>query len=281
MITCQLMGGLGNQLFQIATTIAYAIRWRHSFVFTNAKTLGQGATTIRPTYWDTFLSRLRTFTRDTFADKYTTVREAGFHYTPLTLPENAKSILLYGYFQSYLYFEDQFSTIERLLSLREKQQVVWNKTPYPELSQYVSMHFRRGDYKKLQECHPLLLTKYYEDSLSFILQHRGTERTTVLYFCEEEDNAEVGGMVNALQQSFPLVHFERCANQWSDWEQLLIMSGCRDHIIANSSFSWWGAYFNANPAKLVCYPSTWFGPAMPHETRDLFPPTWTCIQCHS
>jgi len=53
------------------------------------------------------------------------------------------------------------------------------------------------------------------------------------------------------------------------------MSCCQHNIIANSSFSWWAAYFNTNPNKIICYPEKWFGPQLSqHNTKDLFPPSW-------
>ena len=58
---------------------------------------------------------------------------------------------------------------------------------------------------------------------------------------------------------------------------MLYMSLCRHNIIANSSFSWWGAYFNSNKEKIVCYPSVWFGNNM--DTRDLCPETWIKMNC--
>jgi len=61
----------------------------------------------------------------------------------------------------------------------------------------------------------------------------------------------------------------------ADWEEMVLMSCCHDHIISNSSFSWWGAYLNPSPTKRVVYPSTWFGPALTdHHTHDLCPPDW-------
>ena len=75
------------------------------------------------------------------------------------------------------------------------------------------------------------------------------------------------------------VEFIRCPQAVSqDWQQMLVMSCCHHNIIANSSFSWWGAYLNKNIRKIVCYPSKWFGPkTQHHDTSDLCPEEWTKI----
>jgi len=57
------------------------------------------------------------------------------------------------------------------------------------------------------------------------------------------------------------------------------MSCCDHNIIANSTFSWWGAYFNNNKEKIVCYPDKWFGPKNANlNTKDLFPENWICVK---
>jgi len=62
---------------------------------------------------------------------------------------------------------------------------------------------------------------------------------------------------------------------------MLMMSLCQHNIIPNSTFSWWGAYFNSNTEKIVCYPDVWFGPAVSKRiVDDLFPESWTKISCH-
>ena len=73
------------------------------------------------------------------------------------------------------------------------------------------------------------------------------------------------------------LEYERATNEASDWEQMLLMSVCENNIIANSTFSWFGAYFNQNENKKVCYPSLWFGPDMKKDLRDLFPESWIKI----
>ena len=68
--------------------------------------------------------------------------------------------------------------------------------------------------------------------------------------------------------------FLRADPELEDWEQLILMSLCRYNIIANSTFSWWGAYLNTNRKKKVVYPLTWFGPRIKHGLQDLFPLDW-------
>jgi hypothetical protein len=100
----------------------------------------------------------------------------------------------------------------------------------------------------------------------------------VLYFCEKEDNDTVSDIIRQCEETYSAFHFIKVDDSIEDWKQLLIMSNCHHHIIANSSFSWWGAYFNENVDKIVCYPSMWFGPALANKRLDdMFPSDWTCV----
>jgi hypothetical protein len=100
-----------------------------------------------------------------------------------------------------------------------------------------------------------------------------------LFFCEKEDTAQVCQLVDKLHEIYPMVEFVKVDDSIEDWKQMILMSCCNDHIIANSSFSWWGAYFNDNIDKRVIYPSQWFGPVLQHnDTRDLCPSGWIKIE---
>lgn len=279
MITCNLMGGLGNQLFQIFTTICYAIQNKQPFKFANITTLGKGNTTIRHTYWETFLSRLKPFLMNPKDfPNLELIKEDGFNYRPIPFVSSGANICLYGYYQTYKYFNHSFNQICKMIQLEEMKANVIKKLDYNIYNNYffnqaISFHFRLGDYKKVQHVHPIMNIKYYEDSLKYIQERRVADKN-VLYFCEEEDIKEVSEIIDSLKATFPKYQFIRADNELEDWEQLLLMSCCRYNVIANSTFSWWGAYFNSDSKKTVIYPSVWFGPNVKYVTDDLFPSEW-------
>ena len=144
----------------------------------------------------------------------------------------------------------------------------------------ISMHFRIGDYKKLQDYHPLATYEYYERALGLIQKLKKGINFEILYFCEDGDIEDVLTIINKLESKFPSYKFVRGEKNMEDWEQMLLMSCCHHNIIANSSFSWWGAYFNFYTDKIVCYPSVWFGAKTNNDVSDLCPQEWNKIACY-
>ena len=280
MITCNLMGGLGNQIFQIFATISYAIKSRNEFKFLNVNTLGVGSTTIRNTFWNSFFSRLKPFLIDNIPQTSHVIREKDFTFNELPVYEMlGHDTLIFGYFQSYKYFEDNYSMICRIIDLEKMkkgvQDKIYNIYPNLDLQNCISMHFRIGDYKKIQHVHPIMTKDYYYRSLQRIKNSSNTEtKFTIVYFCEDVDLEDVSKIIDYLQEEFKVFEFVRGEKSLEDWEQMLFMSCCHHNITANSSFSWWGAYLNSWKDKIVCYPSTWFGPSAPHNTKDLCPNSW-------
>ena len=282
MITCKLMGGLGNQLFQIFTTISYAIDNNCPFFLKNEQVLHENEkATTRYTYWNSFLKKLTPYLSDNdgFSHLY---KEAGFRYSKINKVVNPNEILLlYGYFQSPMYFQHNINQIISLLNIPELKKTIYNlvvsqNISHEFLSKAVSLHFRMGDYKNSPEYHPLATIDYYKNSIKYICNNLNFT-PNILYFCEDEDIADVDIMIGSLKSEFPHIEFQRAFHKLVDWHQLLLMSLCKHNIIANSSFSWWGAYFNEEPNKIVCYPSVWFGKNVEHNVVDLFPSSWVKI----
>jgi hypothetical protein len=300
------MGGLGNQLFQIYTTMALSIEMKTGFIFPRNKL---GTDKRSSMYWNSFLKELNknAIIEDIKTLNYPLYKEKEFKYDKIQIsPELIKKTggaLLYGYFQSYKYFDKEYKNIARYIKLDESRQVVRNAyyTKY-EKRNVISVHFRIGDYKYLQNCHPILSTEYYINSIKFILNEMNLlnepsdkNKWTILYFCEDEDFSEIKNKIEIIKSGLLLdssidtdsfskleFEFERGGNdikyKMEDWQQLLLMSCCDHNIIANSSFSWWAAYFNNNSDKIVCYPDKWFGPKLlTHDTNDLCPSSWKKI----
>lgn len=290
MLTCKLSGGLGNQLFQIFTTIALSLKNVHPFIFFNTKQLGNGdnGSTIRTTYWDTFLSKLQIFLKNDnqltsvqrFIEKETDYRFDSKIY--FMKPNRTGCIdVLIGYFQSPYYFDMYKTRICKLIQLEKQKQDVREKIEQSIIfEETASLHFRIGDYKNYPDIHPILSVEYYKSSINYILtSNKLTNFKKVLYFCEEQDMEHVLPIVEELVSQYPQLTFERAEPLLEDWEQMLVMSMCCDNIIANSTFSWWGAYLNDNKHKMVCYPSVWFGEKSTNDTSDLFPDDWIKIDC--
>jgi hypothetical protein len=279
MITCQLYGGLGNQLFQIFTTLAYSIRHNISvmFEYNNETTeyLSIEGPKMRHTYWNTFFVHIINLTTYSLSQNSTIdlstffpYQEPSFEYTPLPLEISTRNMKLVGYYQSHEYFCDKQQYIFKLLKLTKMQEMIKSiyEFPFP-LESAVSLHFRIGDYQGLQDKHPVLPLEYYKKAL------RRINEKNILYFCQDEDEPMVELQMNILKEEFPDLLFVKADKTMSDWEQLLLMSCCKNHIIANSTFSWWGAYLNQSEDKLVFYPKKWFG----DSKKMAFPDTWISI----
>ena len=287
MITCNVMGGLGNQLFQIFASMAYALEHNIKIVFPYEYKI-----MARHTYWETFLNELKFFTTNNENHGLSNYDISLFpryiertpKYTPF--PKFGQyNVFLSGYFQSYKYFQSSRTTLFKMIRLDKKKEMV--KQKYPHLfagddMDFISIHFRMGDYKEKRIYHPVMNYEYFENALRYIMENKTkTAKTRALYFCENEDNAYVGQKIGLLHAKYPDIEFVKVDDGIEDYEQLLIMSCLNHYIIPNSTFSWWGAYFNESNDKIVCYPSVWFGEAYEHthDSSDLIPPEWVQIEC--
>lgn len=309
MITATIMGGLGNQLFQIFAVIAGALRNHDTFFFMRQHELPGPPGHPRYTHWTTLLrglGRYITPSNDTTERMFQSLPrwdEIGFQYTalPMGTVKYTKPLRIHGYFQSEKYFADKYTEICDMLQLREQQ--TWIKKLYENETwsgdysdgnpaqtrrELVSMHFRIGDYLLYTHLHPVMTVDYYYRAISHIIATASSATSfSFLVFYEQRDKEAVLKHISELKHRFATdvdgsaygrdIQFHFVRDTIADWQQMLIMSVCDHNIIANSTFSWWGAYFNANPKKVVCYPSVWFGPGASHDTRDLCPESWANV----
>lgn len=248
MIGTLLQGGLGNQMFQIATATALAKRNNDEacFNFDYCHTPLQGNPANK--YKGTIFSNVCNRNDITFNSVY---NEPKFSYTEIPYKEN---LLLRGYFQSYKYFEDYETDIQNLFILPTN--IIENN-----ILNLTSVHIRRGDYVELSGYHGGCTLDYYKSAMEEIGD------STFLFFSDD---------MKWVKENFKgdNVFYSDNIDEIID---LTIMSVCKNHIIANSSFSWWGAYLNKDVNKKVIAPKQWFGPNGPKDTQDIIPPSWIQI----
>ena len=184
MITCQLSGGLGNQLFQIFATLAYSIRYNISVMFEYSNETTEYITTdgikMRDTYWNTFFVHIIGLTtyslsRNSGIDvsSFFPYKEPRFEYDELPIEISTRNMKLVGYFQSPLYFQDKEEYIFKLLKIQKLKDMI--KKIYDFQEDCVSLHFRIGDYQYLDE-HPVLPLEYYKKSLAHIFKKRENQK---------------------------------------------------------------------------------------------------------
>ena len=126
-----------------------------------------------------------------------------------------------------------------------------------------SIHVRRGDYLGLNGHHPVCDLEYYNKSINLF-----DKNTKFLVFSDD---------IKWCQENFKGENFIFISGN-RDFIDIWLMSLCQNNIIANSTFSWWGAWLNQNINKKVIAPSKWFGPLkINHNTQDLIPEAWEII----
>ncbi|TNF60116.1 MAG: alpha-1,2-fucosyltransferase [Rhodobacteraceae bacterium] len=282
MIYSRLHGRLGNQMFQYAAGRALAERHGVPLVL-DRRALDPAWVTVA----DVFrleLSQgslppsrseglLRYGLWRAFGRRPRFVREKGLSYNPRfgTLGDG---VYLHGYWQSERYFAGIADRIRADFTFgdfatRQGAQMADRILATPGA---ISLHVRRGDYTSLPG-HALCSQAYYERALARVTEGFDAE-PVVFVFSDDPDWARDN---LPLPVEKVLVDISRGQAAPSDHEDMRLMSLCRHNIIANSSFSWWGAWLNRTPGKVVAAPATWFtNPRL--VNRDILPPGWLRIE---
>lgn len=243
MVTCKLIGRLGNQIFQIAATLCYAKK--HSMPYWIPKR------SMAEHIWPAFFKH---FPADPGrAIPYFEYKEPSHSYTEIPKFHNVR---LEGFYQSEKYFYGYRDEILNAFQI-----------PYKKLDGFVSIHARRGDYVQYADKHPPVTYEY----ISAAVKHFIELGYTSFVVCSDD--------IKWCRIQFkPLELFGATFSYSSNHqpiEDLAMMSCCEHNIISNSSFSWWSAWLNQNPDKIVIAPKQWFGPGNSHlDTKDLIPESW-------
>lgn len=257
-VTSYLMGGLGNQMFQISKSVSESLEHGLQPEFLKDAFIPMHGN--QPTNYLTNIFRNIKFVD--FLPPRLRVSEPTWSYTDLNV-NYTTPIEFYGYFQSSKNFKGHRDKIRELFSptddFKKKIQSI-----YPEVfyKRSVSLHVRRGDYLGISDVLPVIDKTYIDECLRQI-----GEYSNIFIFsndkewCKENLNYNNSIVVEGLE----------------DYEEIWMMSLCNNNIMSNSSFSWWGSYLNKNINKQVYVPSIWFGPNGEKNYQDIYEDGWIKI----
>jgi hypothetical protein len=179
------------------------------------------------------------------------------------------TIILQGYWQSFKYFDNEDKILKKELTIKNEPDAI-NKNWIAELheEESVALHVRRGDYVNnptANAIHGTCTPEYYEKAIKLIFEK--VENPSFYIFTDDPEWAE-----NNISISAPTKVIKHNLGK-SDYEDLRLMSHCKHFIIANSSFSWWGAWLSNNSSKIIIAPSKWFSiDSIPSDDR--IPASW-------
>lgn len=283
LVVTRLIGGLGNQMFQYATGRALALR-RGADLKLDITRYGTSPIHAKRRYeLDSFsihgsvasgreiarFGRTRRWWRFGKAeDSWPIYREPHFQFDP-AVPDLPAPVYLDGYWQSERYFSDIAGMLRQEFAAKEP----WERENEAvaaaiDSANAVSLHVRRGDYVSdplTNRYHGICSPDYYQDAVYHITGRVGAPH--IFVFSDDQEWTRAN-LCFAVPTTFVGVNSPDCG-----YRDMLLMARCRHHIIANSSFSWWGAWLNPTHDKIVVAPKQWFG-ASSNDTCDLIPPSW-------
>jgi Glycosyl transferase family 11 len=302
-ITVSLIGGLGNQMFQYAAGKAlaerhgvplaldisgfrnYALRpflldrllVPEAIVSVRTEPAGKPEINFVRAKWKARIDRLLGKAGlPKLASSANEYREPHFHYDP-AFEALGSQIALFGYFQSQRYFSSIAESLRDWFSPREPlgdaaaaalKRIEASRLP-------VSVHVRRGDYLKpgTHEVHGTLGESFYRQVFERLESTIGREAEIFIFSDDPAAAEQVLGFIPGSR----LIHVR--GDPERPWEDMALMARCRHHVIANSSFSWWGAWLNPSSDKIVVAPRDWFAATdlSKRNTGDLYPAGWILV----
>ena len=256
MIITKLQGGLGNQLFQWAYGKSLAVNYNTSLYLDLKSYINQGNNTPRAFE----LNKFPNFNHEQpqIEPKNTIEIVDNFNYSELLYNENY-NYFLNGFWQSEKYFLNTSELIREQLQPTTK---TLEKLKKKINGKSISLHVRRTDYVTSNGFHPVQTVEYYNKAIETIGSY-----DQILVFSDD---------INWCKENLNYDNVLFVENQ-DNLEDMWLMSLCDHNIIANSSFSWWGAWLNQNKDKIVIAPKNWFGSQSNLNDLDIIPNNWVKI----
>jgi len=282
MIIIKIHGGLGNQMFQYAFGRNLSLLHNTPFMIDSSYLRGanQSERSLVLQNFNTILSEatLEEIHKycGTFQKILDRLRPESKRRKILENPDIFDQNILKrtdGYFDGYWndekYFRENWNTIQKDFTLKNPFGSKALETAQLIESQpnAVNLHIRRGDYvsiSKIANMYTSLPFSYYENAMNKILKAYPDAH----FFISSDD---ISWVKENFPKNYPATFLS--SKEIPDYEELILMSLCKHNIIANSTFSWWGAYLNQNQNKIVVAPKNWFK----DESKNLNPiilPTW-------
>lgn len=264
-------GRLGNQLFQMISTIGIAKKLGYEVKFPVENITESVTENFKDgKVLDITFDVPKVFNIDTnylinkneIRPKYA-ASERFFHFDDgmFQIPDDCD---LTGYYQTEKYFLHIEDHVRELLTFKPEIQQAADKL-FPNVNgSTIAIHIRRGDYVYQQQFHPTCTPEYYLQAASLF----EVENPHYIIFSDDVDYCK-----GLFAESENVLYIDNK----DPYIDLCLMSMCDHNIIANSSFSWWGAWLNNNPNKKVIAPKQWFGSAYNHNTKDLYCNNWIVI----
>lgn len=245
-------GRLGNQMFQYAALVGFARHKGYEFYSTGGR------------LFDIFEMHPRTSNVGVLSLPRVNERKFSFDEQLFNaLPDNVD---IMGYFQTKKYWQHCEEEVKNYFKLQRKV----DSHVFNTCKDACFLHVRRTDYLNSPEYHTNLSLDYYKNALLRINPKRLIVLSDDIEWCKNHFIERV--TLNSIEVIY--------ANELSsdDVGDFIIMTTCNDAIIANSSFSWWGAYLGPHQKSgKIISPSAWFGPKGPRDTQDIYLNGWEII----
>ncbi len=256
--------GLGNQLFQYA--FGYAQSQRNGSKLVLYKYEDQPDH--RPFQIDHYSIKkdgIIQYNNKTIIDKFVLkiskkVIDTEFCFNEGVLKQRSIIAFYNGYWQNWRYFDEYYDDLIQMFSYRneysEKCLVYLNKIHKEKNT--LSIHIRRGDYSSSNLC---INMDYYQRAFEYIKKSHND--LNIYVFSDDKE---------FVRKHFHVTEEYTIVEEVSDIEEFEIMRACEHHIIANSTFSWWGAYLGKNRSGIV------IAPKVHNWGKEFYMPDWICIE---